>query len=303
MPLFFFISGLTFKYENNAWLFIKKKVKGLLVPYIMYSGIWVLWYVIKMFLGGNKLNLFTLFIGLFINIRNSDYSIGLWFMPLLFLSELFIYCILRFAKSKRNQVICVTVIYIIGLLYAAFVTKALPNGVDAVPIAATFVYVGYSFITGNGYLFLKRLKAYNGIVLLIINVILGYYNMRFIGDFVDMYYGRYGNPILFTGTAITGILLILFCCIRFNKFTWLEHIGRNTLHIYCLHQLFIEIVYKLLEKFMILGKLSITLKAILITILVICACFSWIYLLKRTILLFRTKKNHQGTGIEKEEMF
>ena len=58
-----------------------------------------------------------------------------------------------------------------------------------------------------------------------------------------MYYGNYGNILLYFISAISGIYFILKLCILIDNVVIKKilFIGKNTLYIYCLHQIFIDI--------------------------------------------------------------
>ena len=54
MPLFFFLSGTTLKIEQiSCKEFFKKRVKALLIPYILYSAVYIILEVVKGALNGN----------------------------------------------------------------------------------------------------------------------------------------------------------------------------------------------------------------------------------------------------------
>lgn len=85
MPLFFFLSGLTFSTTRKD--FISHKITTLLLPYLGYSVVTLGYDLLQKFIFGNEVDLLSKMIGIFVQLRGTEYSIGLWFLPLLFLTE------------------------------------------------------------------------------------------------------------------------------------------------------------------------------------------------------------------------
>ena len=144
MPLFFFLSGLTFKLGEDKRRFFWKKIKGILIPYCIYGIIrfaWILLYNHFMHTAAAP-SAASLAIGLFISIRNSDYSIGLWFLPLLFLAESVVYLVHSMKIKTIWKDLMIIAFALAGFVYANYCGIYLPWGADAVPTAALFIYAG-----------------------------------------------------------------------------------------------------------------------------------------------------------------
>ena len=138
MPLFFFVSGI-FLYksiESNVRLFLTKKVNSLLLPYFFFS--------------------FIVFCGYYGTEYHRPYEIymgwegyALWFIPVLFLSELFIFCIVRLLRKYKIPenglfIIVPILLYVISVSLSCFDIK-LPYKIDCVPLCSIFVLYGYYF--------------------------------------------------------------------------------------------------------------------------------------------------------------
>ena len=87
------------------------------------------------------INLVKSFIGIFIQIRGTEYTLGLWFLPLLFITEILEY--LFVLQKDKIQIVIMMLIASIGFFYASIFKQVLPWGIDAVPIAMVFVWLGY----------------------------------------------------------------------------------------------------------------------------------------------------------------
>ena len=92
LSLFFFISGMLFKdkYLDNVFVFIKRRIKSLLVLYFLYSAFYlVATLIIEKFTGkfwGMELSLKNFFITPFLNGHQLDLSCPMWFVPQLFIA-------------------------------------------------------------------------------------------------------------------------------------------------------------------------------------------------------------------------
>lgn len=287
MPLFFFLSGITLKKtEVGISCFIKKLTKRLLIPYFCYSGVYLAFIVAKVFVLHKNINIAHAFLGVFLQIRGTEYSVGLWFLPLLFLSEIFVYTILNL--SKRKQYFAFLMIIIIGFLFANNVNHVLPWGLDVVPISSLFIWIGYTF-KSNECCKKNAVMKYKIIVVgfLLINISMCLLNINVIGKGVDMYYMRYGNPIYYILASIFGILFIVFICK-----TWLDHInifilqfiGQNTLHIYCIHGLIIAIIKEVREKICGTDIVFSVMEQMVIASITLLICLVIILLIKKIVI-------------------
>ncbi|WP_155806695.1 acyltransferase family protein, partial [Photorhabdus temperata] len=89
MPLFFFLSGLTFNYKFLKSTDIIKDAKRLLIPYFIFSILALIIEISKRLLLSRDWldSLPNLFISIFFNINSSIHTYGfvLWFLPSLFI--------------------------------------------------------------------------------------------------------------------------------------------------------------------------------------------------------------------------
>lgn len=193
------------------------------------------------------INLLKAFIGIFIQLRGTKYTVGLWFLPLLFITEILVYLIVL--QNDKIQIVIMILIASIGFSYASVFKQVLPWGIDAVPIAIIFVWLGY--IYKNKFIFkfeyLKRYGLFIMLPVLLLSIFWCNCNVAILGTSVDMHKMLYGNPFVYLLAAIHGILFILLICqIIFDKrdIHFLQFIGRNTLHVYCLHGLILPFFKK-----------------------------------------------------------
>lgn len=239
MPLFFIVSGILFRPEkyDSFKTFLKKKAKGLIIPYLILSLIIFIANMGLAFLKTKAIDgeaTFKSFAGIFVGWRGTEWYNGLWFVSTLFFAEVLIYGIFKLARrAKRKGVFlsCATVI----LMLAGFIVmnniKGAPLSLDIVPLCAGTIIIGYGIKR-----IYERWKWIQGlgvsIVLLAINIITCIWNYNITGFRVDIYTSIVGNWLLFIVSSISGSLFILNISrvIRENK--TLERIGRRSLIYY-----------------------------------------------------------------------
>ena len=130
MPLFFFISGLLYNPDKYCCLcsLLKKRTRTLLIPFMFFS-------VIALFMTSDSSFLSWMRHG-WLN------GCALWFIPVLFLTEMISYAIIKYLK--KYMCFCGILIATIGyLLYLKSIR--LPYNVDVCFYASLFYLLGYYF--------------------------------------------------------------------------------------------------------------------------------------------------------------
>lgn len=138
VPFFFILSGYLLKTELPLRLFIRKKIKTLLIPYFFFSLLFV-------FLDWNVFRYSSFFydsiVRVFVEGLSSEKSTPLWFVIVLFTCSLVGYTILK----KSNWVCCLggaLFLSIIAYLLSVF-NIHLPYLLHVVPSATIFYICGY----------------------------------------------------------------------------------------------------------------------------------------------------------------
>jgi len=248
VPLFFFMSGYLFshvKYNNFAAL-LKKRLITIGIPYLCFSFIEYIYF----FVDNNKHNVSPLksFIGTFIPIRfnsGTAHNGTLWFIACLFITELIFFLIVRYTKNNNKKIItCLVVSSIIGGFYSTYIKIPLPYSIDVSLIAVVFYGIGY-LIKGMENKVSKLVNMRYLIIFLIINVLLGHLNIRYLNASVDMSYSRYGNYFLFYMAALCGIMASLIFCRLLPKSRALIYVGKNSIIFMAIHQM---ILYPIIDK-------------------------------------------------------
>lgn len=257
IPLYFFLSGLTFRASkfNSFGAFVKHRLKSLMLPYAMFSVVtWCVWAVFNR-VQGVEVDYWGPLLQTLLAQGSGDFlvhNVPLWFVPCLFLIEMMYYWIDRLPKKRY---------ILLALILCAFIGVWMINGdysyiFHLMPWSAEGAFVGVAFY-GVANLMVKRislaeleakvlsLKGYAIFAIIILTIILvpvSYWNGKMsIGS--DLL-GK--SPILFYFDAFVGIVTIvlfsiLVCSIKtksvlFNKLMdfhlWF---GRNSFYIMATH--------------------------------------------------------------------
>ena len=235
MPLFFFLSGVLFKRgKTSDFQFIKRKTRSLLLPYFIYSFLII--FIQRLFdvkiewIDNDKLLL------------NGWDGLALWFIPVLFLSEV-AWLYIDKIKIPRIEMIVLIVAVLIGY-YLSIKNIHLPYKLEVV-FTSIFYY-------GIGALFSDKVKQYaetntNAITILfcflalIFNVTFCFLNpARF-----DMCYNVVGSFFLAHLSALSGVAFAFFSSVLLlNRLlsarvivNSILYFGKNSLIILLTHQL------------------------------------------------------------------
>lgn len=311
MPLFFFLSGYLFsvgKYPNFKF-FLSKKISSLLVPYLFFSILAYVWFIItfKSGLVHYHDNLLKPLFGTIVAIRNSEWTIHsgtLWFLVCLFCTELIFYIITRKFHTHKSIAIVLLFTSIMGYLYNKLVGIPLPWSLDITMISVSFYGIGY-LCKEN----ISRLECFvnikSFIVLGIINIISGLLNVILSGERTDMFYGNYGNYFLFFIAALTGISAFIIFTKLIKNIALFQYVGRNSLIYLALHQ---TIIFTLLDivtnKYFVNAKfLEVPmLKGLLYTVITLILIVPIIYVVNNHLPFIlgknkKFKKNQVNIGV------
>lgn len=243
MPLFFFLSGFLFAKarRENFYVFLKKKIASLIVPYcafglimffaLSYSGIGAYGGLYGFFMLGN------------------GFDSVLWFLAHLFVLQIVMFKILSFSGNKKKFLPLMAVSFLLVGILSSYIKFSMFWHIEIIGLSGFFYILGYAY-SDNMVGFLRR-NGMTGIMglLLSISFVCGsvwlnlYLNMKH----VDLNSNFIGNPILFLSASLFGILLCFFVKDIFLKNIYAEKIitfiGKNSLIILCVHQM-IPIVLK-----------------------------------------------------------
>lgn len=158
MPFFFLVSGMFFNpVKYSQWYcFLKSRVKGLVIPYFFLSVFATILFALI-----GQINFKAMFVGWG--------GVALWFIPVLFVSEILFYAIrkavARFKHSRIYALVCAVVVLIAGY-YCSIRQIRFPLQLQVAGMGCFFYAVGYLF---SGWFKTISLKAWLVCVLMCVH--------------------------------------------------------------------------------------------------------------------------------------
>lgn len=269
MPLFFALSGFTFrpsKYKNLRAL-LAEKARTLLVPY--FALCLIVWALCLLLLDGMQLESRHVneLIGIVLSKRLSKYFFNLWFLTVLFLSQPFLWLILKIAREQKRIILpAAAAAYALG----AFVLRHVKGtywSADLVPIALCFLLMGYALRA-----WMDRHPACDARLIAPLwglNLLFFYLNYAQVGR-SDLYYCKLGNPLFFLIAACSGVAGAILLCRQVGRSAPLAWIGRNSLTFYAFEALTIPLAERLI-RFAFPAVSAPSIPALLAVVLLSCA--------------------------------
>jgi acyltransferase len=283
MPLFFFISGYLFNYDKNKQCkpFIQKRVKSLLIPYLILEGILFIYNFCYNIAFDVHINYSEYIESIFYGnkIFDKHYISTLWFLLCLFVTEILFYLV--FYVSKRNKVItsfAIILSSIIGFIYSDLTSFRLPFAMDVAFTALAFYSLGYFFRHSH---FSSKLLTNKALLLplfFMANLGFGFLNYNQSGR-TDLLFLSYGNYLYFYAAAISGILFY-FLLSQFININLLKYFGRNSLIIMSFHLQILAVLKRVLfDVYQITIPESVLIPVLFLLVVVINSFF--IFLINR----------------------
>ena len=265
IPLFFFISGLTYKGNSDSLKeVIKKRLRNIVIPYFELSlFLYFLWILLMNFQGIvlYKNDILRNFVGIFYcqGVDNMAWGLQLWFLPCLFITSIIL-------------------VSSVGFLF---------NDILRINFLWSFdvALVGVLFY-GTGFLLKNKLNIYKPqivdyICMLISLVLLIIFNQ--LNGRIDMYSSQYNNIFLFISNSFLGIYIIIVVSKLIKQKRIIKFVGSNTIIILAFHIRVLDFIKKVFLIFFssALNVNSIFNGVILVPILQIIIIAPIIFLLKQ----------------------
>ena len=250
MPLFFMISGATFrleKYEKFVDCVIDK-AKKLLVPYVLLYLVNIpLWYVNHRILGTSETSVLKVFLGMFVsNQELAPMSSGaLWFLPVLFMVSVAFYGIAMLdekgkVKLEASMIACFAFVVYLSMFYG----KDTVLHWATVPMGIVFYYLGWvfvqnkdsimGFLTGDGSAGKVGSGSARYAVVAIAICALGVW-LAFENGKISMHRNDYNTIALALAAAVCLSLALTMLMMRATKIKILDFAGKNSIIFFGFH--------------------------------------------------------------------
>ena len=249
MSLFFIVSGYCIgdNYSDNfsgLKLFIKKKIKTLYIPCLLFNTSLLILHnlLIRLYFLDDKIyNLKSIFIGLVKCILFSgggELGGAMWFLRTMFISSIIYIFIEYFLKSRNiKEFEIIKSLFFLSLLFFSWIIPYNMPGYKYVNCLTVLSLYQIGHLLKK---YMIKIKKLYFIPCFLILVICGKYGVQ-----IDLNANQICNPVIFIICSISGFVVCytisqLFLLFEDQKF--LKYIGRHTLSIMMLHFLAFKIV-------------------------------------------------------------
>ena len=267
---FFVISGYLFKCNNENFInYLKRKWKSLINPYIIFVFILSIISILLSRIGDffYTTPIYSNIIILFLKYLNTvDLAGALWFIPVLFFTEIsfkLLYDIYKSSKyNNKNFGYISLVISIIIALWGIYFYynrgEILSYNFDLVFIALLAYTLGFNI---KFYKLESKLNKYNSIVLLIVSILIVYVFDNKFYMFLNWPTRSFPSLIWFILLTCSGSYIIYFISKLLDKIDKkiysLDYIGQNSLYILAYHFLGFRVLFTILYLLKLVDKAQI----------------------------------------------
>lgn len=257
MPLFFIVSGMLFNQERPVASIIRSRAKALLIPYLVFGGIYGVVYIANCILTHDSEAVKSgLKIMLLYPTDRFPYESALWFLPVMFITSVAYAAIRKAMNLKLASIVCLA-IGIFGFAYPVLTEVRLPWGIDTAFVALLFFHTGYLM---KHYKLVERIKDIKQkqtaifllslIVIAGINVFLIFNNGK-----LSLRTIKYGNPLLTYVNAVTATTVWICVAVLINESTHLNKTARLLCNISEVSIVFLCVNHNVIRLFqLIVGK-------------------------------------------------
>ena len=221
MPLFFICCGLCFKGNTSFRDLLKKRLRQLMLPFIFFFMMTapICIYIAKDYALNRILN---------------DAPYALWFLPVLFISELFFWEICHYLKNKKYMLLAICILFLAG--YVLYKYKiGIPYSLSAVFHATAFIGIGF-YVKNMNYRY-KLLTAITLFVLLSASVLFVLPKESF-----NLIHNKLGPEYYGFLFSLLGAFMVIALSQKIKSNRFLSFFGQNSLGIMCIHFPLLSIV-------------------------------------------------------------
>lgn len=215
MPLFFVLAGYLEHIGGGKKKpfneYVKRRFLRLVIPYFAFETINLIIWAGKCFIEHQPLPGFECVISILTCVNNEYMGMygRLWFLPCMFVADLYVWGILRlWRKNRIAQIISILVLFALSFITSTIIPFRLPFTLDTALFAAAFMMIGYVFFDEIK-AFLNKGKDLFKILLAFSMLLFLAYAVRFLGASVKMYANSYGAYPASIAAAIAGSIAFL----------------------------------------------------------------------------------------------
>lgn len=287
IPIFFIISGFTYRSGRSYGENVGKKAKRLLIPYFVYSLVLLCIYIV---LGRNmeetKFSLFGILYSRFCLYDMSTHpnnvflftiaNGAMWYLTAFFVTGLVFHLVADFAlKNRKNLAIVLAALTVVTMVLAEL-PILLPWSIDIACVGTIFMLVG-KILAQSGFYERER-KLWQMVCVFVAYMLMSYANPG-INMSVREYgvYGRWSVPA-FIFIGIAGSMLCIWVAQWIENTVIgkiVEYIGKNTIILMAFHIFGLEVFEMIAMKFLDVTALTGPVKVLYVAVRVsasVCGC-------------------------------
>jgi len=240
MPLFFYLSGVNFRYSENYISALKKIAQNLILPYFIIIIVSVL--ISLLHYPWMHISLLTTLKEIFYSVQPESLHVGqIWFLFALAVVQFF-FIIIKKINNKKVEYFLLILFPLIALLFEylkqIYHIHRPPFKLDTASMALMFFYLGVITMENNyieRFIFKNKFRIALLFIALILNIIFGV----ILNSTINMCNNNYQNPFFFFIASITGILTILLITSLIKENKIVEFYGRYSMPIFSFHSFFL----------------------------------------------------------------
>ena len=290
MPAFFIISGYLHKYPGTIVGGIKKNIRRLLFPALLFSALCYVYWLLR-YLLHEPFSFYECITKPLLGLFFYDTAVAtpvcgvIWFLVALFLCFLLLDCAMRFMK-RRGVIVLSLIFMVVTIWFAASGYKDFQYGYYLQRTVISFPFVAFGFLCRE-YKLLKMGILHTRSIMHILAIACG---LVLIYVFLILYNGRVGihsctfgkSALLYYAASIIGSLALFhWVSLLKNIPQFVANISSNTIVILCLHQVIIQVFA------------HIWVNPYFITVMAIVLCYLTIPLFNKYFPCFLGKSYHK----------
>lgn len=251
VALFFFVSGcLEFYNKDGFFTSVKKRAKGILIPWVFFSVISIVCAILSNHKSGSNLPQMVKVVALGC-IRNRFFASGLWFLTALFVVSI-MFRLLKMVKYRVIMLVIAMGIYLLTqtvMRHNPIITPSWPYNIDSALYYLIYYVLGYSGISLMQALFSSKRRGIKILQYSFFALSTVYTAALYFGKCLLRICGLYSLPVIGSLADVmrSVIVIFFFSCVAYElkNIKLLVSLGQETLY-FCGNEYILRTVVPLL---------------------------------------------------------
>ncbi len=242
MQAFFFLTGYLSSFNRDFFCFVKSNAQSLLLPIVFF---WLINGSVETYFSHIKDSMF------FVTIDNQRIPLlfeTMWFLQALFIAKVLLWLIIRYIKNTKVQIVLIVFLLVLGSVLNDYLGHY--NNWLHYRNALCMVFIMFmGFYFKNHQQIMNYVEKFKYVILILYIIPISLLASKDISiSYTHMQYfsTKYLIAYLFVSSMGT---LAFFTCLKTNKSRFLEYLGRNSLIIYGVHFVYLQIFEVILLRY------------------------------------------------------